>query len=48
MSASTVRILITEHGGEDFSVGGVTMAMRHAAEALNRPPTSPWAEPARS
>jgi FlaA1/EpsC-like NDP-sugar epimerase len=40
-----VRILITEHGGEDFSVGGVTMAMRHAAEALNRPPRSPWRNP---
>lgn len=49
VSASTVRILITEHGGEDFSVGGVTMAMRHAAEAPQpAPQPAPVAEPARS
>ncbi len=31
--AATVRILITEHGANDFSVGGVTMAQRREAEA---------------
>jgi len=31
--AGTVRILITEHGANDFSVGGVTMAQRREAEA---------------
>ena len=31
--ASTVRILITEHGGDDFAVGGVTMAERKANES---------------
>jgi 4-oxalocrotonate tautomerase len=30
---ASVRILITEHGGNDFSVGGVTMAERRANEA---------------
>ena len=29
-SADTVRILITEHGYEDFSVGGVTAGLRNA------------------
>lgn len=31
--ATTVRILITEHGGDDFSVGGVTMTQRRANES---------------
>jgi 4-oxalocrotonate tautomerase len=33
VNASSVRILITEHGGDDFAVGGVTMAERKALES---------------
>ena len=46
--AATVRILITEHGANDFSVGGVTMAQRREAEAQAAPNAhaSPAAETA--
>lgn len=33
VNVSSVRILITEHGGDDFAVGGVTMAERKALES---------------
>jgi len=34
-----VRILITEHGAEDFSVGGVTAAERAAIEGRQMTPS---------
>lgn len=36
-----VRILITEHGGEDFSVAGQTAAMRAEAAAASLPTKDP-------
>jgi len=35
-----VRILITEHGFEDFSVGGKTAAQRQAEAAAGAPPAN--------
>jgi 4-oxalocrotonate tautomerase len=35
-----VRILITEHGFEDFSVGGKTAAQRQAEAAAGTPPAN--------
>jgi 4-oxalocrotonate tautomerase len=44
---ASVRILITEHGGNDFSVGGVTMAQRRETEnQSNTSPASPAAHAA--
>ncbi|MCL2658419.1 MAG: tautomerase family protein [Betaproteobacteria bacterium] len=37
VSPSTVRILITEHGDDEFSVGGVTLAERNAAKQNEKP-----------
>ncbi len=36
VSLQTVRILITEHGVEDFSVAGVTSGAKAEAAALTR------------
>jgi 4-oxalocrotonate tautomerase len=37
VSPSTVRILITEHADDEFSVGGVSLSERNAAKQNEKP-----------